>query len=438
MANNGLSSQRIQSSENDYQGLGRIHGKGLQAGDNGQAQRRTALGTITSRVNRVQPSRAAKQQPNVFPDDVCDENIYSRKEKEFAGQPNVVQSQGFRIHLDNQAQEISRPQESDSSTHLKLHAGVTTLGPSHPTSRPSQSGFYPINDSIEATDSPMILDTTIDENLDVDCEKKHEDDVTLCVAEYSADIYQYLREAETRSRPRLGYMRKQPDITYTMRSILVDWLVEVGEEYKMHTETLYLAVSYVDRFLSCMSVMRGKLQLVGAASMFLAGKYEEIYPPDIGEFVYITDDTYTQPQVLRMEHLVLKVLSFDVAVPTALCFLQRFAYMCQCDDKTTSLAMYLSELTLLNAEVFLKYLPSTIGAAAMMLANHAMGREPWPMDVQMFSGYQVEQLQPLLQDMQRAWSNAASSGQQAICDKYKNSKNNGVASLLPSTTIPSV
>lgn len=65
-------------------------------------------------------------------------------------------------------------------------------------------------------------------------------------------------------------MKKQQDITNSMRSILVDWLVEVSEEYKLHRETLFLAVNYIDRFLSQMSVQRSKLQLVGAASMFLA------------------------------------------------------------------------------------------------------------------------------------------------------------------------
>lgn len=71
-------------------------------------------------------------------------------------------------------------------------------------------------------------------------------------------------------RPKVHYMRKQPDITDGMRTILVDWLVEVGEEYKLRTETLYLAVNFLDRFLSCMSVLRGKLQLVGTAAMLLA------------------------------------------------------------------------------------------------------------------------------------------------------------------------
>lgn len=65
-------------------------------------------------------------------------------------------------------------------------------------------------------------------------------------------------------------MKKQPDITYNMRTILVDWLVEVSEEYKLQTETLYIAVSIIDRFLSFMSVVRSKLQLVGTAAMFIA------------------------------------------------------------------------------------------------------------------------------------------------------------------------
>jgi cyclin A len=92
-------------------------------------------------------------------------------------------------------------------------------------------------------------------------------------------------------------MRKQRDISYSMRAILVDWLVEVAEEYKLHQQTLFMAVAYIDRFLSEMSVQRGKLQLVGVTCMLLAAKYEEIYPPAIEEFVYITDNTYTRDQV---------------------------------------------------------------------------------------------------------------------------------------------
>lgn len=105
--------------------------------------------------------------------------------------------------------------------------------------------------------------------------------------------------------PKPKYMRKQADINSSMRAILVDWLVEVGEEYKLLPQTLYLTVNYIDRFLSMMSVLRGKLQLVGTACMLLASKFEEIYPPEVSEFVYITDDTYTAKQVrILFLHLI--------------------------------------------------------------------------------------------------------------------------------------
>lgn len=124
-----------------------------------------------------------------------------------------------------------------------------------------------------------------------------------CILRSNSVNYSYSKQ---KSRPNSAYMGKQDDINSSMRAILVDWLVEVGEEYKLLPQTLYLTVSYIDRFLSSMRVVRGKLQLVGTACMLLASKFEEIYPPEVSEFVYITDDTYTAKQVPYL--LVYKLL----------------------------------------------------------------------------------------------------------------------------------
>ena len=88
--------------------------------------------------------------------------------------------------------------------------------------------------------------------------------------EYAREIIHHLKELELVNRPKANYIKQQSDITSSMRSILVDWLVEVCEEYKLHTETLYLAINYTDRFLSKMSVLRGKLQLLGTAAIYIA------------------------------------------------------------------------------------------------------------------------------------------------------------------------
>lgn len=77
------------------------------------------------------------------------------------------------------------------------------------------------------------------------------------------------------------YMGLQPDISAKMRSILVDWLIEVHHKFELVPETLYLTINIVDRFLSMKVVQRKELQLVGISSMLLACKYEEIWAPEV-------------------------------------------------------------------------------------------------------------------------------------------------------------
>ena len=84
-------------------------------------------------------------------------------------------------------------------------------------------------------------------------------------------------------------------------------MVEVTEEYKLSDETLFLAIAYVDRYLSTTPIERQTFQLLGTSCLFIAAKYEEIYPPDVNEFVYVTDDSYSKSQVLQMEMKILKV-----------------------------------------------------------------------------------------------------------------------------------
>lgn len=46
--------------------------------------------------------------------------------------------------------------------------------------------------------------------------------------------------------------------------------------------------------------------------MLVACKYEEIYPPIVKDFVYITDNAYTKDEILGMERKMLQVLDFDI------------------------------------------------------------------------------------------------------------------------------
>lgn len=79
-------------------------------------------------------------------------------------------------------------------------------------------------------------------------------------------------------------MGSQPDLNPKMRSILIDWLIEVHRKFELTPETLYLTINIVDRYLSVKTVPRKELQLVGISSMLLASKYEEIWAIEVNIF----------------------------------------------------------------------------------------------------------------------------------------------------------
>jgi len=281
--------------------------------------------------------------------------------------------------------------------------------------------------------SPMVVDTS-QQQLDWRVPENGEEvEATAEISlfpEYEQDVFFFLRSREVALSTKCNYMDKQPDITTNMRQILVDWLVEVSEEYKLQTETLHLAVNYIDRFLSLMSVQRSKLQLVGTAAMFIASKYEEIYPPDVSEFVYITDDTYTKRQVLRMEHLVLKVLEFELGSPTMHLFASKMSAMAGSCERTTSLSMYLVELSLMNAE-FLNWRASMVAAAAVALSRHTLGYQAWPSRVEAGSGYTLADIHQCLLKLHQQHVAAEEYPQQAMREKYKDAKHHGVSDIQP-------
>lgn len=67
-----------------------------------------------------------------------------------------------------------------------------------------------------------------------------------------------------------------------MRAFLVDWLAELHFKFKMWPETLYVAIGLMDHYLAVVNdITKDNLQCLGITAIFIAGKYEEIYPPDI-------------------------------------------------------------------------------------------------------------------------------------------------------------
>lgn len=132
------------------------------------------------------------------------------------------------------------------------------------------------------------------------------------------------------------YMSSQPEINEKMRAILVDWLIEIHNKFELMPETLYLTINIIDRFLSVKSVPRRELQLLGMGALFTASKYEEIWAPEVNDFVCIADRAYSHEQVLAMEKTILGKLEWTLTVPTHYVFLVRFIKASLGDRKVRS------------------------------------------------------------------------------------------------------
>ncbi|CAJ2674928.1 unnamed protein product [Trifolium pratense] len=297
-----------------------------------------------------------------------------------------------------------------------------------------------MQDSVSSPDKDIsIICEKLRDSVDlgiVDIDSKLKD--SLVWTSYAPDIYNSIHVRECERRPSADYMEKlQQDITPTMRGILVDWLVEVTEEYQLVPDTLYLAVNLIDRFLSQRLVAKQMLQLLGITCMLISSKYEEILAPPLQDFCDITDNTYSKQQVLKMEKEVLNLLHFQLAVPTIKTFLRRFIVVAQSSfkvvyDELEFIANYLGELALIEYS-FLQFRPSKIAASAVFLGRWTLDQSehPWNPTLEHYTNYRASELKTTvlaLLDLQLNTKGCCLTG---VREKYNRQKFQSVANLIP-------
>jgi len=213
-------------------------------------------------------------------------------------------------------------------------------------------------------------------------------------------MYNIYYEMEDKYSPK-PYMNIQKEITIRMRSILVDWLVEVHHKFKLHPSTLWLCVNILDRYLERVPTQKTQLQLVGVSALFIACKYEEIYPPEVRDCVHITDNAYDREEVLKMEGDILKELNYQICVPTCYHFLTRYLNCIQASERTQLLASYYAERNLQEYDMLLNS-PHLFAAAAIYAALKQQNQEiarlhytsSWSKCIQEESGLEESDLIP--------------------------------------------
>lgn len=206
-----------------------------------------------------------------------------------------------------------------------------------------------------------------------------------------------------------------------MRAILVDWLVDVHIKFKLLPETLFLTVNLIDRFLERVQITRQKLQLVGVAAMLISAKYEEIYPPEVKDFVYVTDKAYSKEEILEMEGRILSTLQFQLTITSSLRFLERYSKLVHLDQKSFHFCRYLLELALVEYKI-LKYLPSQLACAAIYLYNRLNKREGWSDVLAKNSKHEESNIKSCAKDLLAILQGTEQSQLQAVKRKFASIK----------------
>ncbi|KAH0749864.1 hypothetical protein KY290_029096 [Solanum tuberosum] len=253
----------------------------------------------------------------------------------------------------------------------------------------------------------------------------------LAGVEYVEDIYKFYKLTEDENRP-CDYMDSQPEINDRVRAILVDWLIEAHKRFELRPESLYLTVNIMDRFLSEETVPRRELQLLCISSMLIACKYEEIWAPEVNDFLTITDNAYVRDQILLMEKVILGKLEWYLTVPTPYVFLVRYIKAAvPSDQEMENMTFFLAELGLMNYTTVISYCPSKFAASAVYAARSTLNKSPrWTDTLKHHTGYSEDQLRECAKQLVSFHSGASENKLKAVYRKFS-SPDRGAVALFP-------
>lgn len=228
-------------------------------------------------------------------------------------------------------------------------------------------------------------------------------------------LYRHVRQLESDLRPSSSYLdlaTSQNRIRPAMRGILLSWLSEVAMQFELGPGCLLLASSLLDRYLSKWPVgissvliekcagsnglwseshlicsqetSRCTLQMLGTCCLMIAAKYDETVYPSASQFVEMANDSFTKKQLLACERHVLEAVGYRIYAPVASNILQTYKELLwpstqdcisaadEIQSRVILLATYLVEVATMEYKM-LKYLPSTVAAAAIAVASDALG-----------------------------------------------------------------
>lgn len=180
-------------------------------------------------------------------------------------------------------------------------------------------------------------------------------------------------------------------VSWKMRSLLVDWIIDIHEKLGLCHDTLFFAINLIDRFLGVRSIPGSKLQLVGISALMIACKYEEVVCPTLQTFVLLTEKSLTDEDVRKAEKYMLHTLNYNLEYVSPLNFLRRCSKANNYEINSRAVGKYLLELMMLY-EDFVAFKGSVRAASAMYLARKMTSQDQCKNLFAMYSGHSKEDI----------------------------------------------
>ena len=257
--------------------------------------------------------------------------------------------------------------------------------------------------------------------LDIDIERSLKD--PNYDATYAKSIEYMRRERESqciihdpdfifddKSKFKNGARIKLSKMTLTLhqRSAIVDWLIQLAvSELDMCNTSIFLTVQILDLIVTRLSMDEDYLALVGLVSLMIAGKVEEICPPNPELLVKLTGNVYTIESLVVTEQDILKLLEWKVILPTRYQFMDRMQSAGQMNPRAVLLSNFIIEVSLQDFNLN-QYAPSRIAAAAIHLARQMLmplNAEIWTPMLQYYTTYDEQSLIPVIERLNSAYWN---------------------------------
>ena len=220
--------------------------------------------------------------------------------------------------------------------------------------------------------------------------------------EYSKEIFSFLKSNEKLNMPIYKNINlNKTEISEKSRKILIDWIISVHAKFNLLPNTLFLTINLIDRIIEKNVAYINSFQLLGTTALHIAAKYEEIYPPEINDYIFISNKAFSKEDVIEMENFILDKLNFDILCISPYLFLDRLYFISRENNiDVYYLSSMFIEFSFLSIEI-MKNKQSLIAASMFYLALkfiYPKKNKVWNNKLQIHTGYKEHKIKSVIKD----------------------------------------